>query len=62
MDAWKLCNKYSDFIGKGKYVIAEYEKLKRITIPLKDDKLIYLTTEPDVDHDTLMKNILTIIE
>jgi hypothetical protein len=62
MDAWKLRSKYSDFIGQGKYALAEYEKLKRITIPLKGDKLIYLTTEPEVDHDALIKNILKIIE
>ncbi|MGY5140817.1 MAG: DUF6659 family protein [Candidatus Nitrosopumilus sp. Bin_571-38] len=62
MDAWKLRDKFSDFIGKGKYAMAEYEKLKRITFPLKDKKLIYLTAELEVDHVTLIKNILKIIE
>ena len=52
MDAWKLRDKYSDFIGKGKYAIAAYEKIKRITVPLKGNKLIYFTTEPEADHDT----------
>ncbi len=42
--------------------MAEYEKLKRITFPLKDKKLIYLTAELEVDHDTLIKNMLKIIE
>lgn len=61
MDAWKLRDKFSDFIGKGKYAMVEYEKLKRITFPLKDEKLIYLTAEVEVDHNTLIKNILKII-
>ena len=62
MDAWKLRNKFSGSIGKGKYAIAEYEKLKRITIPLEDDKLIYLTCEPQIIHDELIKTILKLIE
>lgn len=36
MDTWKLSGKFSDFIGKGKFAIAEYEKIKRITISLED--------------------------
>lgn len=62
MDAWKLRNKFSDFIGRGKYAIAEYEKLKRITIPLEQDKLIYITCEPQTNHDMLIKSILKLIE
>ena len=42
IDAWKPRNKYYNFIGKGKYLIAEYKKLKRIPITLKENKLIYL--------------------
>lgn len=62
MDAWKLRNKFSDFIGRGKYAIAEYEKIKRITIPLEQDKLIYITCEPQTNHDMLIKSILKLIE
>ena len=62
MDAWKLRNKFSDFIGKGKYAFAEYEKLKKITIPLEENKLIYLTCEPKIIHDELIKDILKLIK
>ena len=62
MDAWKLRDKYCDFIGKGKFAVAEYEKIKRITIPLEDQKLIYLTTEPNINQDKLIKSIQKIIE
>jgi hypothetical protein len=37
-------------IGRGKYVLAEYEKTKRITMPLGDRHLVYLTTEPQANH------------
>jgi len=57
IEAWQLRNKFSNYIGKGKYAIAEYDKIKRITIPISDEKLIYITTEPDVDHNNLIESI-----
>jgi len=62
MDSWKLRDKFFDFIGKGKYAVAEYEKIKRITIPFEDKKIIYLTTEIDVDHNKLIEKIQNIIQ
>ena len=37
---WGLRNSLSSKIGRGKYAMAEYEKIKRITIPLDDDRLV----------------------
>ena len=37
-------------IGRGKYVLAEYEKVKRITTPLGKNHLLYYTTELEADH------------
>ena len=45
MDAWKLRDKYSDFIGKGKYAIAAYEKIKRITIPLGNNNVLFISVD-----------------
>ncbi|MGC1930490.1 MAG: hypothetical protein WA667_16085, partial [Candidatus Nitrosopolaris sp.] len=44
-------------IGKGMYVLAEYEKIKRITMPFGDDLLLYLTTEVEADHLTIYDRI-----
>jgi hypothetical protein len=33
INAWKTRGELAPKIGKGKYVLAEYEKLKRITLP-----------------------------
>lgn len=49
INAWKTRSKLSSKIGKGKYVLAEYEKLKRITMPLDDSHLLYITTEVNCD-------------
>ncbi|MGC1930601.1 MAG: hypothetical protein WA667_16655, partial [Candidatus Nitrosopolaris sp.] len=53
MTAWKVRSELSDKIGKGMYVLAEYEKIKRITMPFGDDLLLYLTTEVEADHLTI---------
>jgi hypothetical protein len=46
-------------IGKGKYVLAEYEKIKRITMPLGDEHL-YITTEPEADHSRIIERVRTL--
>lgn len=33
VNAWKTRSQLANKIGKGKYVLAEYEKVKRITAP-----------------------------
>lgn len=57
MDSWRERNKLADRIGKGKYVLAEYEKIKRITLPFGDNLLLYLTTEVDADHTKILDKI-----
>ena len=42
---WGLRNALAPKVGKGRYAMAEYEKIKRITIPLEDDNLLLVTTE-----------------
>ena len=58
--AWKLRQGFSNQIGEAKYALAEYSKIKRITIPLDRNHLLYMTTEVDVDHNNLIEQILKI--
>jgi hypothetical protein len=57
MAAWKVRSEFSNKIGKGKYVLAEYEKIKRITMPFGDDLLLYLTTEVEADDSRIYDRI-----
>jgi hypothetical protein len=59
VNAWKTRNELATKIGKGKYVLAEYEKIKRITMPLGDNEnhLLYITTETEADHSTIIRGI-----
>ncbi|MFQ5969200.1 MAG: DUF6659 family protein [Nitrososphaerales archaeon] len=50
MERWESRSSLEPRIGKGKYALTEYEKIKRITVPLDQDHLLLVTTEVDVDH------------
>ena len=62
INAWKIRSELTPKIGKGKYVLAEYEKIKRITLPLGDHHLIYVTTDPSADHSNIINRIKEIVE
>lgn len=57
INAWKTRSKLTSKIGKGKYVLAEYEKIKRITMPLDENHLLYITTEVGCDALSLVDKI-----
>lgn len=58
---WALRNSLSSKVGKGRYAMAEYEKIKRITFPLEQSHLLLVTTEVDADHNKIIRNILTML-
>ena len=59
-DAWFSRNQCSTGIGDGKYAMVEYEKVKRFTFPLNNFHIVYVTTEPDVDHCSFVNDFLKI--
>src|SRR6185312_3723165 len=57
VNAWKTRSQLASKIGKGKYVLAEYEKIKRITMPLGNDHLLYITAEVEADHSKVLDGV-----
>ncbi len=57
---WSKRDKLSEKIGMGRFAIVDYEKLKRITIPLANNHLLYMHVEPDKPE--YMADILNIIK
>ena len=55
--AWKTRSEIASKIGRGKYVLAEYEKIKRITMPLDDNHLLYITTEVEANHPRIIDGV-----
>lgn len=58
---WGLRNGLAPKTGKGRYAMAEYEKIKRITVPLENYHLLLVTTEVEADHGRIIDNILQLL-
>ena len=59
---WQTRKNIEHKIGNNKYAMAEYDKLKRITVPLDEKHLLMLTTEIKTDHTKVISKILEIID
>jgi hypothetical protein len=60
---WALRNALYPKVGKGIYAMAEYQKVKRITIPLEDNShLLLVTTEVNADHEKIINQVLKLIQ
>lgn len=60
INAWKSRNEVSSKIGRGKYALVEYEKIKRITMPIDSDHILYITTDVEADHAPIIYHALRI--
>jgi len=48
-------------LGKTRYAMAEYEKVKRVTVPLNAKTLLLVSMDPNSKHDKIIQNILKLI-
>ena len=55
--SWKQRKSLAKKIGRCKYVIAEYDRVKRITLPAGPNHLIYITTDPKANVLPLINKI-----
>jgi len=60
LDSWDSRDKLSPKIGNGKYAIVAYDKIKRITIPLPNTHLLFVSLEGEEFGN--IKNIMTIVD
>ena len=58
VNIWRLRNKLAPKIGKGKYVLAEYGKIKRITARLGNKHILYVSTSVRANHAKIINRIL----
>ena len=45
IQTWRERDKFTEKIGRGKYAIVGYEKIKRITVPLKNGHMLFVSVE-----------------
>jgi len=47
INAWKENFRIQNLVGSGLYSISSYEKIKRITVPLDDGNILFLSMDND---------------
>jgi len=58
---WKSRKTMEEWVGKTKYAMAEYEKVKRFTFYFNENELLLISTEPNVDNEFIIKSIKKLI-
>lgn len=58
---WKTRESLYPFLGKGRYSLTEYEKLKHITFPLNESVLLVVGADVEIDHNVIIQKILQLI-
>ena len=49
-------------MGKEKYSMTEYAKVKLISVPLQDDNLLLVSIEPTGDHFRMIDHMLKVVD
>ena len=62
LESWRLRTQFADKIGQAKFALAVYEKLRRYTVPIDQNHLLYITTEPDISYQSFMQDVLNLVE
>ncbi len=60
--SWHYRHQLSFKLGKGKFALAVYEKLIRLTIPIDEENLLLLTLENFDNIPQLIENVQTLTE
>ena len=61
LERWRLHNTMADRLGKARYAMEEYEKVKQITMPLEDEHLLLISTEVNADHGKIIESAIQLI-
>jgi len=55
---WKSRKDMVKWLGKTKYTLAEYDKVKRFSFYLGDDNLLLISTEKDCDTNLVVDQVI----
>jgi hypothetical protein len=60
LHTWQERDELSSKIGKGRFAIVGYDKIKRITVPLRNEHMLFLSVEGDKPE--YIKDVLNIVK
>lgn len=59
IESWKSRAEIKDKIGRPLYSVTSYEKIKRMTIPIDEEHLLFISMDNNVDEVEMFKKIDT---
>ena len=60
--SWKLISEFENAVGKTKFTMTQYEKIRRYVIPVDQNSLLFITTESELSNQTFIQNTLELVE
>lgn len=58
---WESRKNLSHRVGKERFTIIEFEKVKQISIPIDSQNILLISVEPKADHDKVLKNVFSFL-
>ncbi len=62
VEAWRVRHRHEEKLGKARFAMVEYEKLKRISIPLGNERILLITLDNTDNGFEIIENILNHIQ
>ena len=62
VDSWKSRNKVDNYLGQGRYVLAVYDNVKRVTIRIDDEHIMLVALDNQGGHKDIVERITAILE
>ncbi|NDF25110.1 MAG: hypothetical protein EB149_03875 [Thaumarchaeota archaeon] len=60
--SWESRKNLSHRVGKEKFSIVEFEKVKQISVPVDSNNILLISVEPSANHDQVVKGIFSLLE
>lgn len=62
LQRWIQCQNLEYKIGKEKASVIEFEKVTMISLPLSGSELFLISTEPDADYQSIIKQAASLLQ
>ena len=62
VDSWKSRNKVDNYLGRGRYVLAVYDNVKRVTLRIDDEHIMLVALDNRGGQKDIVERITAILE
>ncbi len=59
--SWENRKNISHRVGKERFAIVEFEKVKQISVPVDNQNILLISVESETNHDQVVKSVLSLL-